>query len=64
MRDWNHDGKVDSRDSSIFHNIINSNDDFPKTSGSNGFLIILLWIIGINLILSFISSSNYWARLS
>ncbi len=34
MRDYNHDGKVDHHDSSIFHNYINTSEDSGNNSSS------------------------------
>ena len=35
MRDYNHDGKVDHHDSSIFHNYINTSEDSDNNSSSS-----------------------------
>ncbi len=58
MRDWNHDGKIDGRDHSIFHNVINSDDNTPSSgNGNSGCGTVILWIIGICLVISLIAQS-------
>ncbi len=56
MEDWNHDGKIDSQDSSIFHNVINSDENTPSSGGGNsGCGTVILWIIGVYLFLALIA---------
>ena len=59
MRDYNHDRKIDSHDASVFHNVINNEEDhYDNSSGGCG--CSTSWIVlGLLLVIQIVKSGLF-----
>lgn len=59
--DWNNDGKHDWKDDSIFHNVIDTdnNSDYNSSSGGFGCSTVFILLIGGYLILKVLAAIFY-----